>query len=101
MMVMKAARRAYHETKTSINACVEKAKVSPYVAPKLLEDLNDNLKESTKKDAVLAKQEVAEKNGKVWNEGDCKAIRTLIQEMKELNDAAKSLIKKVETITKA
>ena len=100
MMVMKAAHRAYHETKTNINACIERADMNPYVGPKLIQDLKENLKDSTKKDAALAKQEVAEKNGKVWNEGDCKTIRTLIKEVKDLNDAAKILIKKVETITK-
>ena len=100
MMVMKAAHRAYHETKTNINACIERADMNPYVGPKLIQDLKENLKDSTKKDAALAKQEVAEKNGKVWNESDCKTIRTLIREVKDLIDAAKSLIKKVEAITK-
>ena len=97
---MKAGHRAWDDMKKNIMACVAKAQDDPYVAPKLVADLNSILKQVNEQDDKLRQQEVQEKNGKVWNESDCQAIRDMLRLIKNDMDSAKRIMKKVEAIMK-
>ena len=97
---LKAAHRAWDEQKQNLVACVEKAEKDEYVSPKLVSDLKRLIKKGKDKDAELSKQEVQEKNGKVWNESDLKAIRLLVAQLKNETENAKKLVKKIDSVVK-
>ena len=97
---LKAGHRAWDDMKKNIMACVAKAQDDPYVAPKLVADLNSTLKQVNEQDDKLRQQEVQEKNGQVWNESDCQAIRDMLRLIKNDMDSARRIMKKVEAIIK-
>ena len=99
---MKAAHRMWDDHKKQCMAVLEKAQASVeqgVLGPKMVADVAAMMKKGNEADESIVRQEVVEKNGKVFNEGDMATINPLIEILKDQKAQTKTLMGEIENIT--